>query len=215
MCEFCQQHNQNRASGRYAHEAYPIQSAIKNYGEVRRGHCALTGAPLSHHYIHNAGQCTKAFHENVYQGFINQRSQVCQFCERTPLSPEKVRDQYSEPRELSHHFCEECVEYVALLFRKVAGYDNSFLLDEQRPNQLPAPESYRYADNDDDVVVIDAEYRETGRREPPRQHYARGVRPPTPEEKKMIEHTPQERFSDFFKNSKKNAQDFVYVRSKD
>ena len=114
------------------------------------------------------------------------------------MSQEKVSGQYSQPRELSHHLCPECVEYIALLFRKVAGLDNSFLLDERRPNQLPAPEIYRYAnynnDDDDDVVVIDAEYQENVPR--------------------RLEYVPQQRFSDFFKNFKRNARDFEYVKIK-
>jgi hypothetical protein len=92
------------------------------------------------------------------------------------------------------------MEYIGLLARKVAGYNNSFLKDEQRPSQLPAPEKNNQTyyvsnnDEDDDVVVIDAEYQEN--------------------EPRRLEFVPQERFSDFFKNYKRTAQDFVYVKTK-
>ena len=160
MCRFADQVNHARTNNKSAADAYPVQNQVRPYSEVEPYRCALTGATLSHHYVHNAGKTEKAFHEDVYQWFISEKTGICKFCRQAPLDQTKVAGQHSNPRELSNYLCPECVEYMALLFRKVANRDNSFLLDEQRAQQIAYQPAHQTLPSPTivDEDVIEAEY---------------------------------------------------------
>ncbi|CAB1061200.1 hypothetical protein D1BOALGB6SA_5973 [Olavius sp. associated proteobacterium Delta 1] len=157
MCNFVNKANVSKANGRNTAEVYPKQSQNLPYESVKPFHCAWTKEPLTPEYVLQTGLTPKAFSEEIYQNIINNKRPNCFLCGEG-LSQQKQSAQHSQHREISNHMCPECEEYMGLIYRKVAGQDNSFLLDEQRVSRpaLPPPT----AEHNEDPDVIDAEFRE-------------------------------------------------------
>jgi len=119
MCNIPNEMNEERLDGRTPEEAYPRQYKILPLDQVEKGVCPASGEELSGEYL-SSGQCPKAFAEHVYQGIINNPGKKCKLC-RTGLSKQKIEGQSNSNREIINHFCPECVEYLALVYRKISG----------------------------------------------------------------------------------------------
>ena len=145
MCEMTKKANIGKVNGKHIGEVYPIQNQTLPYAKVQKHHCAWTNEYLGPEYVGTNGHCTKAFREDIYRNIVGNLRDNCALC-GTDLPKAKRDAQRTQHREIINHFCDECVEYLGHVYRKVAGENNSYLADEQLQiahspvfGALPAP----------------------------------------------------------------------------
>ena len=197
MCNLTRKANIARCNGRHTTELYPRQTRTIPYDTVKQNHCAWTGEHLGPDYVLKTGQTPKAFSEKVYQWIIGNPRSTCFLCTEN-LGPKQQAAQCSQPREIVNHMCAECKEYMGLIYRKVAGMDNSFLADEQKA----IPHQQHFIDPQNPGVIIDAEYEEIKPQRIPHQP----VRQITHQPIRALPHQPMQTIDDMFKNTRTHNQ---------
>jgi hypothetical protein len=131
-------------------QIFPVQNSVLPWDVVRPGHCAFSGKPIDHHYMHNTGITRRWLCEQEYQKVIQYKSNVCRMCGE-PFDEYQYMEQYRQPREIINYFCVDCAVYLSFCAMKVVGDDVSFLLEEQgysrpminvtpQPRALPNPQ---------------------------------------------------------------------------
>ncbi len=147
MCEITAKANIGKVNGRHIRDVYPIQNRNLPYAKAAKDTCPHCETYLGEGYATPHGHCTRAFCQDAYQGITGNLRDTCSLCE-TELPEHKRNAQESQRREIVNHFCDECVEYLGHIYRKVAGMDTSYLADEQPQIEYqPQSQTFSFAQN--------------------------------------------------------------------
>jgi hypothetical protein len=107
---------------------FSVQVAKLPARQVRAKHCPVSGEQMMDAEMNPQGLTPRFLKQHVYESIVYRDDvSTCAMC-GCGQDHAKVAGAQSQPREIKHHFCDKCFEYMCLVSAAVHGDSNALQL---------------------------------------------------------------------------------------